>query len=123
MKQRLSQRCQPIAALLFAVRSIQTPSCTDMPCRWTAPTQGHSRLLTKPLADITFKKHIVSKTVPAKRKRRLPPANSTADHSDYAGFAKKIAEDAPHLVWNRYSTSKPAPSCNKQGTTLSGLSR
>lgn len=40
LQNSLSQKCQHVAALLFAVIEVQTPSCTDMPCRWMAPTQG-----------------------------------------------------------------------------------
>ncbi|KAL3242591.1 hypothetical protein MRX96_021036 [Rhipicephalus microplus] len=38
-EERLSQKCQHNAALLFAIRGIQTPSCTSTPCKWMAPTQ------------------------------------------------------------------------------------
>ncbi|KAL3175822.1 hypothetical protein MRX96_001005 [Rhipicephalus microplus] len=62
-EKRLSQKCQHVAALLFAIRGIQTPSCTSTPCRWMAPTQGQIQLIPKPLAVITFKKQVTNKTV------------------------------------------------------------
>ncbi|XP_070378454.1 uncharacterized protein [Dermacentor albipictus] len=103
-----SQRCQHIAALLFAIRSIQRPSCTSVPCRWMAPTQGQNHLLTKPLVDITFKKHVINKTVPVKAKRQLPPHLRTAGQAGLLKFRSAIATHAPELVWNRY-TERPAP--------------
>ncbi|XP_064472852.1 uncharacterized protein LOC135387680 [Ornithodoros turicata] len=108
----LSQRCQHVAGLLFAVRSIQSPSCTDMPCRWIAPTQGQNNLPMQPLQDITFKKHVVNKVVPAKPKRQLPATIPSLTHSDIEEFSKNIARDDPHLVYNRYSKSRSTPPCN-----------
>ncbi|XP_049517020.1 uncharacterized protein LOC125942822 [Dermacentor silvarum] len=111
----LSQSCQHIAALLFAVRSIQTPSCTGMPCKWMAPTQGHNRQPSLPLSDITFRKLVMNKTVRAKAKRKLPPGFQSKEQSVLKNFRERMAQCAPHLLWNRYSASKPAPVQNTSG--------
>ncbi|XP_049523028.1 uncharacterized protein LOC125945301 [Dermacentor silvarum] len=73
-----------------------------------APTQGQNHLVTKPLVDITFKKHVINKTVPVKAKRELPPHLKTAGQSGLLQFRSEIATHAPELVWNRY-TERPAP--------------
>ncbi|CAN7999026.1 unnamed protein product, partial [Ixodes hexagonus] len=107
----LSQRCQHVAALLFAVLDVQAPSCTDMPCRWMAPTQGKGLfpVFITPLADITFKKHVINKTVSAKPKRRLLPGLPSSGQSSKENFSQKVAKDGPNLLWNRYSGGKAAP--------------
>lgn len=58
--------------------------------------------------EITFKKHVINKAVPAKAKRRLPPSLPGADGS-LKSLQEKIAKDAPNLLWNRYSGGKKAP--------------
>lgn len=63
---------------------------------------------TTPLQEITFRKHVVNKAVPAKKKRKL--VHGPQPHGqDLADFADKMARDAPDLLWNRYREGKPAP--------------
>ncbi|XP_049517784.1 uncharacterized protein LOC125943202 [Dermacentor silvarum] len=74
-----------------------------------APTQGHNHLVTKPLAEITFKKHVINKTVQAKIKRERQPNLTKVGQACLAVFRDKIAAHEPELVWNRYTKGKPAP--------------
>ncbi|XP_077552317.1 uncharacterized protein LOC144166675 [Haemaphysalis longicornis] len=111
----LSERCQHVAALLFAVLHVQTPSSTSLPCKWLAPSQGQNRLPPTPLADITFKKHKVNKAVTAKSKRQLQPGLPPLHPDGVQRFTTNIAKDAPPLLWNRYCTGKPAPVRNDSG--------
>ncbi|KAH7979327.1 hypothetical protein HPB49_009068 [Dermacentor silvarum] len=70
--------------------------------------KGQNRLPVQPLMEITFKKHVINKAVPAKAKRRLPPSLPGADGS-LKSLQEEIAKDAPNLLWNRYSGGKRAP--------------
>lgn len=70
---------------------------------------GHNRLPTTPLAEITFRKHVINKAVPAKKKKRKLVHGPQPHGQDMADFAGKMARDAPDLLWNRYREGSPAP--------------
>lgn len=48
----LSERCQHVAALLFAVLHVQTPSSTSLPCKWLAPSQGRGNYLHREVVQL-----------------------------------------------------------------------
>ncbi|KAH7978854.1 hypothetical protein HPB49_007088 [Dermacentor silvarum] len=76
---------------------------------------GHNRQPSLPLSDITFRKLVMNKTVRAKAKRKLPPGFQSKEQSVLKNFRERMAQCAPHLLWNRYSASKPAPVQNTSG--------
>lgn len=65
--------------------------------------------MTKPLAEITFKKHVINKTVHAKTKRKSQSNPVKVEHSSLISFKDKIAAHGPELVWNRYTKGKAPP--------------
>lgn len=74
-----------------------------------APTHGHNHLVTKLLAEITFKKHVINKKVQAKIKRERQPNLTKVGQASLAVLRDKIAAHGPELTWNRYTKGKPAP--------------
>ncbi|KAH7972933.1 hypothetical protein HPB52_019080 [Rhipicephalus sanguineus] len=65
-------------------------------------------LVPKPLAEISFRKHVVNKTLHAKPKRQLQPSFMKVGPQCLKRFREKMAAHAPELIWNRYATGKAA---------------
>ncbi|KAL3212149.1 hypothetical protein MRX96_000790 [Rhipicephalus microplus] len=74
---------------------------------------GQIQLIPKALAEITFKKHFINKTVHDKLNHKLEPNVMRIGPQWLKRIREQMAAHAPEVIWNFYTTGKPALLRNK----------
>ncbi|KAM7290119.1 hypothetical protein ISCGN_010131 [Ixodes scapularis] len=98
----LSETCQHVAGLMYAVAELKSPSCTDVRCEWVVPYKGHKRPAPMPMEEIAFWKVAEKKRKGTPKKRNS--GSYTPAHGDaISELAAQLEAVDSKLVWLRYA--------------------
>ncbi|XP_049512427.1 uncharacterized protein LOC125940379 [Dermacentor silvarum] len=104
----LSETCQHVAGLLFAVADKgavpdeNKPSCTDLPCKWIVPSEAKKPALKLPLQEIPFHRNVINKPPCLKQPRNYNPSQKVTRYEDIVKLKTRLVSACPTLHAVRY---------------------
>lgn len=113
----VSETCQHVAALLFAVVELKSPSSMDQQCTWVVPYKGNNRPPPMPLQEIPFWKVRTGKHK-TEKKQRQRLCSLSPQTIDVTILATHLENNEPDIMWLRYGRRLPDEDdiFNSQGT-------
>ncbi|KAH7932906.1 hypothetical protein HPB49_004678 [Dermacentor silvarum] len=100
----LSETCQHVAGLLFAVADKgavpdeNKPSCTDLPCKWIVPSEAKKPALKLPLQEIPFHRNVINKPPCLKQPRNYNPSQKVTRYEDIVKLKTRLQDMLPALL-------------------------